>query len=537
MLASLSVLGILSGFVFAIVFAVLYLQGSVSLGLMIGLTVLFNFVMLFLSPIISDFMYKWIYRVKFYTLDELSDKSYIKKLKSICDKYKIKYPRIGIIDDLNPTAFTYGSTRNNARIVYTKGLTHFLSDDEVASVLAHEAGHVIHRDFIVMTIAATLLQVIYELYIFSRMSLRSKGGSSKDKTKGIWLIVAIVSYVFYVIGTYVVLFLSRLREYYADEFSAKEMGNSDLLSSALIKIAYGIVQVPDSEKTARLLNSTRSLGIFDVKSANDTGLTFLNTNKKKSLLEKALLFDIVNPWAGLLELKSTHPLIGKRIRRLSKVFKSSEFNFDKIIKETKVNFGKLWSNFFSDIFVAYLPRVVFIVGLGAIIFNRFVGFLPWMYFPLIVAGIYFLISLVKVNYMYPMKKFIGMNTLELMGDLYASPVRGKPVMLDGKVIGRGIPGLIVSEDMMYQDSTGIIYLNYESKIPFIGNLMFAFSKLEKLKGVESKVDGWFLRGATHHIELQQYKSSSSKFSGSVRFWSLVGVVFSSVLLAVIGFLI
>jgi hypothetical protein len=69
-----------------------------------------------------------------------------------------------------------------------------------------------------------------------------------------------------------------------------------------------------------------------------------------------------------------------------------------------------------------------------------------------------------------------------MGDVYASPIRGTRVELNGVIVGRGIPGLIFSEDMMFQDETGLIYLNYEGLIPFLSNLVFAILKLEKLIG-------------------------------------------------------
>jgi hypothetical protein len=67
---------------------------------------------------------------------------------------------------------------------------------------------------------------------------------------------------------------------------------------------------------------------------------------------------------------------------------------------------------------------------------------------------------------------------ELMGDIYASPVRGTPVRMKGVITGRGVPGLIFSEDMMFQDKSGLMYLDYQHIVPGIGNPFFALTKVE-----------------------------------------------------------
>ncbi|GAH36118.1 unnamed protein product, partial [marine sediment metagenome] len=58
---------------------------------------------------------------------------------------------MGLIDDGNPNAFTFGHHKNNARVVITSGILQHLNKKEQASVVAHEMGHVVHSDFIIMT--------------------------------------------------------------------------------------------------------------------------------------------------------------------------------------------------------------------------------------------------------------------------------------------------------------------------------------------------------------------------------------------------
>ncbi|HIH49568.1 TPA: M48 family metalloprotease, partial [Candidatus Woesearchaeota archaeon] len=237
--ASLITLGLLSGFVFAIIAAIMYFAGNISWAWMLAITIIFNLVMWLVGPTLSDFMYRWFYRATFYKEEDLKGKKFATFIRKVCDKHKIPYPTIGIIPDNNPTAFTYGSGPWNSRIVLSEGLFHYLNEDELEAVIAHELGHIVHKDFIVMAVASLLLQILYQLYVIFARGSMSRGSAlgkrgSKDDDGSSLIIIGYVSLLFYYIGMYVLLFLSRLREYYADEFSAQETGDPNLLSSALI---------------------------------------------------------------------------------------------------------------------------------------------------------------------------------------------------------------------------------------------------------------------------------------------------------------
>jgi len=91
-----------------------------------------------------------------------------------CDARKIPVPRFGIIDDGNPNAFTYGHTPKDARVVVTSGLLQMLTPAEVHAVVAHELGHVVNRDFIVMTVASAAPLILYVLYVFCRVGGRGR---------------------------------------------------------------------------------------------------------------------------------------------------------------------------------------------------------------------------------------------------------------------------------------------------------------------------------------------------------------------------
>ena len=243
--ASFVTVGLLLGMVCGVVLAALVFTDNVNLGLAITITIVINGVIWLISPWITDWSLRWFNKMVF--LDDAEFKSRFpavhELVHEVAGQYGFSAPRLGLIPDRNPTAFTYGLLRSNARIVVTDGIFEFLNEDEQRAVVAHELGHIVNRDFIVMTAAGTLVQILYQVYAASMRS--SRGGSSKSK--GGQAMVGIAALVMYYIGIYLLYYLSRTREYLADAFSAEKV-EARHLASALVKIAYGIVQVEDTDE-------------------------------------------------------------------------------------------------------------------------------------------------------------------------------------------------------------------------------------------------------------------------------------------------
>ena len=167
------------------------------------------------GPWLTDLNMRWFYKAKFdQTVPAYLD-SFIRR---VCDEQDMKYPRIGYIDDGAPNAFTYGRTKNDARVVLTRGIFEMLSEDEVKAVVAHELGHARHYDMLLMTAAQLVPLVLYALYQFC-MGDGSKRRSDSNSKGGDYLaVIGVVAYVLYIVCQYIILWLSRTREYYADEF-------------------------------------------------------------------------------------------------------------------------------------------------------------------------------------------------------------------------------------------------------------------------------------------------------------------------------
>ena len=502
--------------------------GTIDIGLAIIFTIVINFLLWLVGPWFTDWINRWFYKVRFLKQDEFSGTypEIARMISEIAKAHHFPNPKIGIIPDKNPTAFTYGSGRWNARLILTEGIFHFLDTDEVKAVVAHELGHIRNRDFIVMMVGSTIVQILYQLYF----ALTRSGSDSK---KGDYLkLVGVLAYVLYLVGTYLLLFLSRTREYLADEFSSQETKEPKHLANALIKIAYGIVTTEDSDSAKSLLQSTRHLGIIDVKNAKQIGVASYITHQDPQVLSEVMVFDKVSLWAKIIELNSTHPLNGNRIGRLGelarKLGQSFPYDTDQAILRISLDRAKLRTGFALGLTILLLPFIAFLGGAGLVAAG-----LPWPYLLTLVGGA----MLVQALYRFPRKAAIATTVLDEMRNPYASPVRGKKILLSGQAIGRGTPGFIFGEDLMFQDKSGLIFLDYSSIFGFVGNLFFALGKIKSLFGKQAQAEGWFFRGMGSSLSLASLKTDQELVRSHPVFWAvtapilliLVSLVLSSVI--------
>ena len=525
-MASLVTVGLLFGMVFALLMGVMLIMESenpaVGLTLAVLATVVVNTLIFFLSPFLMDLTQRWLYSTRWVDLAEIRRHSpeSAQVIERVCREHKLKHPRLGIIDDQNPTAFTYGSLPNTARLVVSRGLFTYLDDDEAATVYAHELGHIVHWDFALMTLAATLVQTMYLIYVFGRRMSRG-GGNSKAKDAAQSL--AFAAYAFYIVGTYIMLYLSRTREYFADHFAAETTGNPNALSRALVKIAYGIVEEGQrSQEPSRLLEGTRALGIYDAKSANSTGTAY-RVAASPERIGRVFLWDLFNPWGWWMELNSTHPLTGKRVRALSTYAEQlglpTEFEMSQVVREGKgLSRQRLYGSFAFDLLLYSAETIGLFVGLiiGIVALPTNGGFLTGA---LVGLGIG---MLVKRSVMFPdFNRAPQKDVLTLMSDPYASPLRGQPVKLDGKLIGRGDAGYSFGSDLKLQDKSGMIFLRYSSRFGPIGNFLFGAGKVKDLIGTSGSTLGWFRRGVAPWMDLIRYTSGGKVIDSYHRVWSLI----------------
>jgi heat shock protein HtpX len=495
-LRSFIVLALLFGLLFAIGMGVITYAD-----LPVTAAVIFALAILLLQFLLGPTIIQWIYKIEWREVKDV-DPQMAEFIENVTFERDIPAPRFGVIQDGNPNAFTFGHYPGNARLVVTSGLLDLLDPDERNAVVAHELGHIAHWDFVIMTMAAAVPLILYVLYITMR-----RAGRKRDRG-GYAAIIALLSFIAYIISQYFVLLLSRVREYYADQFAGEVSKKPDALSSALVKIAYGLARAPkESEKDDTRMVAARALGIFDPNVAQTLALASAGTGAvSASSMESAMKWDMWNPWAGFYELASSHPLPAKRIKALERQTEAMggipRFRFRAQKLES------YWDEFLVDLVINYLPAIGAIVGVvGYVFLNLLLG----ASFGVVGLVVFFVSAgwWLKRRFSYRRKFDVEKTVGKLIEEVKVSRVRSIPCTIKGKIIGRGVPGLFYSEDLVLQDATGFIILDYRQ--PFrIFEFLFGWTKAEKLIGMQGTAIGWYRRAPRPYFEMRELRLENSE---------------------------
>jgi heat shock protein HtpX len=205
-------------------------------------------------------------------------------VSELAQSASIPTPRLYLIDSDTPNAFATGRNPHHAAVAVTRGIMRICSREELKGVLGHELSHVINRDILISSVAATLAGVIMMVSSMARWGAMFGGFGGRDENdRGGVIELLFMAILAPLAATMIQLAISRTREYQADASGARLAHNPLYLASALRKLETANERMPLADATPAT----------------------------------AHLF-IVNPLsAGLFtRLFSTHPPIEERIHRL-----------------------------------------------------------------------------------------------------------------------------------------------------------------------------------------------------------------------------
>jgi heat shock protein HtpX len=314
MVATLAAIFGLTTLVFS---AVLLYVGYFSI-LTVGiLVVILNIAQWLLSP----YLVGAIYRVKEMKSDE--NPKLHQMVSELSKKSGISTPKLMLSQIPLPNAFAYGSPLSGSRVAVTQGLLKNLDDGEVEAVLGHELGHLKHRDVQVMMVVSFLPALFYYIgYTLMLSGIFGGGGSQNKNGGGNNALIGIAFMAFSWVLTLFTLYLSRLREYYADRHSTLIVENgAEKLSTGLVTIVEESKHTNKPNKEQKKSNSSfKALFITDPDLAN-TDSAELHTNhitNKQDLLRETLAKQPTSA-DKFTEIFSTHPNIIKRLRALQEI--------------------------------------------------------------------------------------------------------------------------------------------------------------------------------------------------------------------------
>jgi hypothetical protein len=245
-----------------------------------------------------------------------------------------------------------------------------------------------------------------------------------------------------------------------------------------------------------------TFGIFNTRHAHAlvmSSLALAPEDQKQGGLnldnaKAAMQWDLWNPWAGYYELFSTHPLIAKRIGHLANQAEAEGIH--PLIEFDLQRPESFWDEFAMDVLMNFLPFLGIILSGITGFFFKASGSSLWG-FLLLGFGLGFL---GRVLFSYSSRQFPGCTVAGLLKQIEVSNIRPLSCTVNGRIIGKGIPGLLWSEDFVVQDRTGFIFINYSQPFRFF-DFLFGLFETPDLIGKEVTFRGWYRRAPVPFIEL------------------------------------
>jgi len=309
MVGTLAIIISLSTLFFTIVLSLIGSLDLITLGVLV---VAFNIFQWLISPYIINAIYR---------ARELNKNEYPRlheAVENLSRKSKIKKPKLMLAQIPIPNAFAYGSPIAGKYVAVTSGLLKTLDQEEAEAVIGHELGHLRHRDVQIMMFVSLLPALLY--FIGYSLMLSSMYGRQRREGGGATLLGVGFMAFSWILNMFI-LYLSRLREYYADRHSVSIVDDgAQKLSEGLAKIVHTTRNMRRSRTEKHNLNAFKALFIADPDHADTDSIaisTMAASGDQK--LVQGILSRKLTTMDRIIEVFSTHPNIVKRLKALQEL--------------------------------------------------------------------------------------------------------------------------------------------------------------------------------------------------------------------------
>lgn len=305
---------VLFGIVYAIVTMIGTAMGITNFYFYLVLALVFMLIQYLIGPKIVE----WSMRVKY--VDESEYPELHRMIEELARKAEIPKPKVGISQVDLPNAFAFGRSRKDGRVCVTQGILNLLNKDELKAVLGHEITHIVNRDVLIITFLSVIPMLMYRIawhfLFFGNMGRRRSEGAAYTA------LIGIAAMLFYFITNLLVLYASRIREYFADRGSVALGNQPSALASALYKLVYGSAKT--NRQAKKDVEGLKAFFVNDPSRADKEirELVQLDLDRSGTIDADELQYlhskQIKVSFSDrLLEALSTHPNMLKRIQKLS----------------------------------------------------------------------------------------------------------------------------------------------------------------------------------------------------------------------------
>lgn len=270
---------------------------------------------------LSPTLLRWAYRLR---EPGPSEMIYKRHLEEIAKASGIKTPKLWIAEIDVPNAFAFSSF-SGGNVALTRGLIRTMPSEEVKAVIAHEVGHLRHRDVQVLLV---LTLVPLALYYLGRSLLFLRYGERRNS--GAMIAIAAAMIIAGVVFSFIIRHFNRLREYYADAHSALTLGTQRPLQRALARIHLTTQRLRDRYGLAvdqQLEGSGKMLFIYALTAPLTDWLYEPYTPRRRTSSWGDDIDGVVeylkaeaDKVPAMAEVFASHPPIPKRLRFLDDVY-------------------------------------------------------------------------------------------------------------------------------------------------------------------------------------------------------------------------
>lgn len=481
------------------------------------------FIVLAVSPWLLDWLLCRFYgqkKLERETLNIYSRES-VRVLQRYCQPRGWKLPQLGILPIATPLVFTIGHLPRTARIVVSQGLLELLADDEIAAIFASQLGQIGRIDCAVMSLCLSLTIPIYKLY----QLISGQSDNISNPILGTFLgIIGNGIYLIWCLLTGAALWLSRSRTYLNDRIGAEVTGNPNALTRALLKIAIATASnIAKKKQTPWQLESLNLLIPVGYQQS-----LWLGSIAENTTFESLLMWDYLNPYSQWFVINNSHPLIGMRLQKLSKLARYWHIQPELYLESQQPL--KLKRQSFLLQISPYLG-ILAGAGLGLLFWLTWQALfavnlinLRWIYDDWQFVTGFMLIGfslgiLIRINFLFANIETKNVQTAESLPELLTNPaslpIDSTPVELSGQLLGRRGSSNYLGQDLILQVGNTLMKLHHVS---WLGQSV----NPQDFIGRKVSVTGWLRRGATPSLDIQTLKTQSGKLVSSPHpIWSTI----------------